>query len=166
MKIKNLLILPILLSVGFLAACDDDDDPKVEYTSTYPVSGDWTVTYKVETSPGVFEDIFDIGETELLIYNTAENNGQQIWIDDHGNFWTFKVKANVDMASLTFSGNELINQEYASQVTIADGKVMKDATMVSGARTDSIYFKVSFSDDEEPYGTIYHVSGHRGTGFE
>ncbi|WP_187262556.1 lipid-binding protein [Pontibacter beigongshangensis] len=171
MRIKNLLILAILLIPGLFISCDEDDDLKVENSSTHPVSGDWTVTYKVETSPNVFEDIYGVGETHLLVYNTAADNGQEIWVDDHGNFWAYKVKANVNMSNLTFSGSELGNQSELddptneNQVTITDGKVIKDGTMVTGARTDSIYFRVSFSDDEAPYGTIYHVSGHRSTGF-
>jgi len=32
-------------------------------------------------------------------------------------------------------------------------------------QTNSIYCAVSFDDDEEQLGTVYHVSGYRVTGF-
>ncbi|WP_161890091.1 lipid-binding protein [Pontibacter russatus] len=170
MKKTYLYFLAILLSVGFLSSCERDA-PEIEYTSTFPVSGEWWVTYKVETSPGVFVDAGG-GYSTLLTYNTSDNSGDSIWIDDQGHFWTYKVKAPVNMQNLTFGVEEAPNAAYESMVTIADGKVLLNAAeSKTGVQTDSIYFKVSFSDEEDedenvtPYNTIYHVSGHRRTGF-
>ena len=164
MKIKYLFV-GLLLSVGILTSCEKDD-PEVELTSVKQAAGQWNVTYKVETSPGVFEDIFHVGYTHLSTYNTAANTGEQIWVDDEGNFWDYKVKSNFDPSNLTLSGSELENTSYESKVTITDGKIILDeGRSKTGVQTDSIYFRVSFNDDDEPYGTIYHVSGHRVTGF-
>lgn len=164
MKFKKLLILPLLLSLGFLSSCEEDDAPEIEHVATYPVSGTWAVTYNVETSPGQFEAITD--PTTISIYNTAANTPDRIWIDDLVHFWDFKVNVPLDMTNLSFSGNELQNESYDSKVTLTDGKVIKNGTRVNGLPADSISFKVSFDDDEVPYGTIYHVFGHRNSGAE
>jgi len=163
MKLKKLFILPFLLSFVFLTSCEKDEE-EIEYVATYPVSGTWAVTYNVETSPGQFEAITD--PTTVSIYNTAANKPDRIWIDDLEHFWHFKVNAPVDMTNLSFAGSELTNESYESEVTVTEGKVIKGGSMVKGAPTDSIYFQVSFSDDgtaanPDPYGTIYHVFGHR-----
>ena len=181
MKLKYTLLLTLFLSLGFITSCDDDDDDKIEYTATYPLSGDWTVTYSIETSPGQFEPLAE--NSELLIYNTAANTPTEIWVDDHGNFWNFKVRANADISALTFNAQNSVsaalrrNSEgalvpYDIEVNIAEGQVFKNAATVNGIQRDSIYFQVSFEDDEDanedpdPFGTIYHVYGHRSTGFE
>ncbi|ARS36383.1 lipid-binding protein [Pontibacter actiniarum] len=164
MKLKYTLLLLTFLSFGFLTSCDDDDDEDIDYTATYPISGDWTVTYSIETSPGEFLPLVE--NEELLIYNTAANVPTEVWVDDDGHFWDFKVKTPVDISSLTFGGENLQNVSYNSQVNISNGQVFLNAVEVNTIMRDSIYFQVSFSDDEEPYGTIYHVYGHRSTGFE
>ncbi|MGV3587961.1 MAG: lipid-binding protein [Adhaeribacter sp.] len=162
MKINKLLILPLLLSFVFLTSCEKDD-PEIDYMATYPVSGDWTVNYYVENDEGELEEVAN--HTQIIAYNTSANVPTEIWIDDHGSFWDYKVKTSLNMADLTFSGNELENEHYESKVTITDGKVIKNGTKVKGMQADSIYFRVSFDDEEEPYGTIYHAAGHRSNGF-
>lgn len=170
MKIKHLLIFPLFLCMGFLTACDDDDDEDIEYTATYPISGDWTVTYSIETAPGEYQPLVE--DTELLIYNTAENVATEVWVDDDGHFWDFKVRTPVNISALTFGGNELQNVSYNSQVNISDGQVFLNAVEVNTIMRDSIFFRVSFNDDEDaegnpdPFGTTYVVYGHRSTGFE
>ncbi|MBB6612245.1 hypothetical protein H7F15_14440 [Pontibacter sp. Tf4] len=164
MKLKYSYLLIMLLSVGFLASCDDDDDDEIEFTATYPLSGDWTVNYSIETAPGQFEPLVEHGE--VLIYNTSENVPTEIWVDDQGNFWDFKTKSPADANARTFGGEGLQDVQHDAVVNIANGQVFLDAVTVNGIKRDSIYFQVSFSDDEEPFGTIYHVYGHRSTGFE
>ncbi len=169
MRNKFLYLLVVLFSVGALSSCEKDA-PEVKYTATYPVSGEWWVTYKVETSPGVFEDIYHTGYTPLLTYNTAANKPDEIWVDDQGNFWNYKVKSGLNIGSRSFSVKEALNlaldsegKPYNIKVNITDGKVIKDGGLSkTKIKTDSIYFKAEFSD--EP-GTVYHVSGHRRTGF-
>jgi hypothetical protein len=160
---KKLLLLPLLLSLGFLSSCNEDDEPEVEYMATYPVSGEWVVDYYVETSPGQLELIAP--HTQLRAYNTAANVPTEIWLDDQGSFWDYKVRSGLNMTDLTFSGAELQNESNDSKVTLTEGKVIKNGTKVNGIQADSISFKVSFDDDETPYGTTYHASGHRSTGF-
>ena len=170
MKIKSLFyILAMVPFAGFFSSCDDDDDIDIEYTAAYPLSGDWTVTYSVDDGAGGFQPLVE--NTELLIYNTAANEPNEVWVDDHGNFWDFKVKTPADLNNRTFGGEALLNVSYESEVTITDGQVILNGAEENGLMRDSIYFRVSFSDDEDadgpaPYGTIYHVYGHRSTGFE
>lgn len=168
MKFKLLYFVALFFSFGILSSCEKDA-PEVEYTATYPVSGEWWVTYKVETSPGVFEDVYHVGYTPLLTYNTAANKPTEIWVDDEGNFWNYKVKSSLDMNQLSFGVNEAPNkaldgdEPYDITVSIKDGKVFKNGGLSkTKVKTDSIYFKIEFSDAP---GDVYHVSGHRRTGF-
>jgi hypothetical protein len=75
-----------------------------------------------------------------------------------------KSIVNVDIGSKTFSGNNLSN-EYNESITsdIADGFILsKAATTTGGNVSDSIYFKVEYSDDP---GTEYFITGYKRTGF-
>lgn len=170
MKRRYFYILVMLPLFVLLGACDDDDDIDIEYTATYPISGDWTVTYSLDNGAGGFEPLVE--HTELLIYNTAANEPNEVWVDDHGNFWDFKVKTPANVQNLTFGGEALENVSYDSQVNITDGQVFLNGAEENGLLRDSIYFRVTFSDDTDangdpdPYGTVYHVYGHRSTGFE
>jgi hypothetical protein len=149
----------------FLSACDDYPEPEVEYTSTFPVSGEWWVTYKLETEPGVFVDLLGSYQ-KLLTYNTAANTPDSLWIDDVGHFWDFKCKAAADIPNRSFATEESDNVSYESKVRIINGKVILDGgRSTSGVVTDSIYFEVLFDDDSTPFGTTYIVSGVRRTGF-
>ncbi|MER2996020.1 lipid-binding protein [Pontibacter populi] len=163
MRQKYTYILILFLTLGFVSACDDDDDVEIGYTATYPLSGDWTVTLSLETAPGQFEPLAD--HLELLIYNTSENVPTEVWIDDHGNIDDFKVKTPSDARARTFGGSSLTNENGDNQISIANGQVFLDAVRVNEILRDSIYFQLSFSDDTTP-GTVYHVYGHRSTGFE
>lgn len=151
------------LSVFGIAGCDPDA-PEVKYTSTFPLNGEWAVTYRVETSPGIFLD--QSGYTGLIISNTASDNGDSIWISDDGNFWDFKIKAAARAKSKSFSseGSTSTIAGYHINVVVSDGEVFLDAVVTKAAKTttDSIYMKLEFEDDP---GVIYHCSGVRRTGF-
>jgi hypothetical protein len=163
MKFKNIFLLAGLLSLGFLSSCEQDE-ADMEVMATYPISGDWVVNYYVADGTGKLEEIGYNG-VQVLAYNTAANKGTEIWIDDHGTFWDYKVKATVNMADLSFAGKELTNVSYEdSKVTLTDGKVIKNGTKSNGAPSDSISFKVAFNDDKTPYGTTYIAAGHRYNG--
>lgn len=168
MKIKLLYILTLLISGGFLTSCEKEY-PEVQYTSTFPVNGEWWVKYEVETTPGVFEDIYHVGYTPLLTFNTSANRGDSIWVSDQGNFWNYKVKSALNLTERTFSvANKKSaamdgGEPYDITVTISNGKVLPgQGRSTSGLQTDSIHFEIEFEDDP---GTIYRASGHRRTGF-
>jgi hypothetical protein len=119
-----------------------------EFSSTYPISGEWRITVDDGTSTS--------GPFDMKIYNTA-NSKDSVWIDDAGTFWDTKTKCKIDIKTLTFSTAEAQNEYYDSKVTYENGKVIGK---------DSIYFEVKFSDDATPYGTTYKYSGHRRTSYE
>jgi hypothetical protein len=163
---KIYFFLLLITTAACFSACEKDD-PEVGYTAIGKATGEWWVTYQVETSPGVFEDIFHLGHTPLLSYNTADNAPNQIWLDDQGNFWPFKFKSGFEAGTMTFSATnapsivQSNNKNFTATVT--GGKVILGGGLSrTKVVTDSIYFQIEFSD--EP-GTIYHASGHRRTGF-
>lgn len=174
MKLRYIFIFVLLAACG-LTACERDE-PEMKATAALPLAGEWWVTYKLETSPGQFEDQGG-GYTKILTYNTASNRTDSIWVTDvtgdgtrdHGNFWTFRVKSGADMANRTFSvtGNKSIAtfdyDPYDINITITEGKVIPNGGLsASGVKTDSIYFKMQFEDDPD---NTYIVSGHKRTGF-
>jgi hypothetical protein len=164
MKKLFFCLLTVIFSAGFLTACEEDE-PEVEFTAIGRAAGEWWVTYKEETRPGVFEDK-NQGYTGLMTYNASDNSPNQIWLDDRGHFWPFKFKAAYDGTAMSFSASNapsLVksnNQNFTANVT-AGKVIVGGGKSKTKAATDSIYFQVEFSDDP---GTIYHVSGHKRTG--
>jgi hypothetical protein len=164
----NIIALALVASAFSLSSCERDE-PEMKKTEALPLAGEWFVKYEVETSPGVFEDIYHVGYSTLVTSNTAANTKNEIMVSDEGNFWNYKVKANADADNRTFSANQSVSYAldkgapYDIKVNITDGKVIKDGgRSASGVTTDSIMFNVEFEDDP---GTIYRASGHKRTGF-
>lgn len=161
---KNIYIISLFLALGFTTACEKDD-PEIQNTATYPVSGEWWVTYQVRDAQGQLEDVGG-GYHHFLTFNTASNKADSIWVSDAGEFWDFQVKAGLNLANRTFAVNEGQNISYDSKVRINNGKVLLgQGRSTSGVVTDSLYLEAAFDDDEEPFGTTYIISGHRRTGF-
>lgn len=97
----------------------------------------------------------------IRTYNTSDNGTSSMWLDDLEHGWGLKAKVNVDVNTLTFSGNDLDELYYGVTVTITDGKIIKnDATTPSGDVVDSIYFKAEFSDLP---GVIWEYYGYKST---
>jgi len=117
-----------------------------EYSTTYPVSGDWTITVVSGTDSS--------GPYFMKIYNTSFSS-DSVWIDDNSTFWQTKTKAAVDMKNLTFAATDAQNEYYDSKVSYSNGKIIGK---------DSIYFEVKFSDD--PDNLTYIYSGHRKLSYE
>ena len=126
---------------------------KMEYTKefnwAYPLSGDWAL--QLEFGGTVYE-----GPYFIKVYNTSFSQ-DSVWIDDNGNIWPFKVRAQVDMTSLSFSTTNFTSFPGTNAediVTITNG-------MIVG--TDSIYFEAEFGSDA---GIIYKMYGHRATKYD
>jgi hypothetical protein len=165
MKIRYTYIIALLFVLGTFSACERDD-PEIEMTAIGDMAGEWYVTHKVETSPGVFEDIFGVGYVVINTFNTSENTPDSMFVDDLGHFWDYQALVNVERASKTFSAENAENLNYDSNgVTISNGKIIIGGGQSrTGVETDSIYYEVSFGDDDDNF--TYIVSGHRRTGFE
>jgi hypothetical protein len=167
---KKVLYLLILIVSIALVSCEKE---KIGGTATQALAGEWYVRLDcVDESGNVVytgEEFYGIGRFMLYTYNTAANKTNEIWIDDCGNFWEFKVKALAKIENLTFQANDAVNDYYDCHVTIEDGKVtLNGAITPHGTTADAIEFYVSFDDDDSPleYGFAkYKISGYRYTGF-
>jgi len=112
-------------------------------TSTVKASNEWWVNLYLGGVPqyGKFQ--------KITTYNTAGNT-DSIWVDDLGDIWEFKVRALFNKDSLTFSAPNATNYwpGYPITVNVQSGKIMLNkAKSATGLPTDSIYFKITFSDD-------------------
>lgn len=167
MKRNILYILSFALLFGFFSCETEVPDPW--YSSTTELDGNWYVRYDHATY-GV--DPFGVGFVENYTYNTSSNDGTEMWLEDHGNFWDYKVKVPVNTNDLTFGGVDTVMNSvdgYEIKVIIKNGKIIKDAvTMPSTLVVDSIYYEVWFEDLEGATGIaddVLYVAGVRKTGF-
>jgi len=149
----------IMMFVTF-TSCDKVEDPNIGGTSVEAMSGDWYVQLLIDG-----EDAYGLGYMLISTYNTAADNGTEMWIDDQHNVWWFKAKTPVDINSLTFSGNDLPSSVDGYDITlnISNGIITKgDVLTEAGNPTDGISLDIEFSDDP---GTIYQLVGYKRTGF-
>lgn len=159
---NNKLIYVFVSMLLIFASCQNDD---IEYTETGKLAGEWWVSYEVKDASGVWQSIGS-DHLPLLTYNTAANSASEMYVDDRGEFWDFKVKAAVTPGTLTFGSDaKLENLSYENcQVTITNGEVLYGVgRSKTGIATDSICFYVQFSDDDD--NLTYKVSGHKRTGW-
>jgi len=159
LKQNIIRIVAAVFVLASFASCDEVGDTDPGGTSTESMSGDWYVQTLVDGKVVV-------NYTLLSTYNTSANDGKEMWIDDHGKIWTFKVKSPVTLGSSSFAGSKLASSVdgYNITVNVTDGKVTKNDTKTTGGHTtDGISFKAEFSDDP---GTIYEIKGYKRTGFK
>jgi len=170
------IIFSIALVVGILAfvACD-------KYvpggTATQNVAGEWWVQFEAESSTGTWSDIYGIGHVVIDTYNTADNSPSEMWINDNGKTWNFKVKipadplhykfgVTTDLKAPVFTAKDSVTNaitNYPIKVVVFNGQVFPgEGHSKSGVKTDSIQFYVTFEDDP---GTIYRIAGVKRTGF-
>ena len=166
-------ILIFAMGIAFALTACEQDDPNVKQTETKDLAGEWYVTYTVDGA-----DV-NGGHTPLITSNTAANVATEMLISDYvepnatsGNFWSFKVKAQIDPTSKAFTASEVESSAlydgdpYNIKVNVLNGKVIKNGGHSrTGVVVDSIYFELQFEDDSPAYGTTYVVSGHKRTGF-
>ncbi len=172
----SFIVLTIVLSWSCEAIYDwnQPKEPTIEYSSIFPLSGEWYVTYKFDDGSGVIDDYYGLGYLRLWTTNTAADDGTEMWISDGanagaGNFWLYSVKTPINVSAKTFAGTGLESSiddggsPYEVTINIANGKVIEDGGLsTSGVVVDSIYFEIEFSDDP---GNVYYCSGTRRTGF-
>lgn len=157
---KTQFIIPVatFLIMSFFS-CDVVEDYDAGATKVVEMAGDWYV----KTFDG---DTEVIGYQLISTYNTAADNGNQIWIDDHQHIWEFKAKANVDYQNLTFDGDNLESKvgDYEITVSISNGKITKGDVLTDAENpTDGISFDIQFSDDTD--NKTYTIKGYKRTGF-
>jgi len=157
MKLKYIFIL--FAMVVALGACDPNDtieDYTIEHTSVGEMlAGEWYVTYTLDG------DVW-ASNSKISTFNTAADNGTEMWLDDDKNFWGLKSVVNCNTENNTFSVEAADELYFGITVNIKNGKVLPGAgTTAAGNVTDSIYMEVEYSDQP---GTFI-VSGVRRTGF-
>lgn len=158
-KNLNLLFFALALSISFVSCEQVESIADESGIMAEDMMGSWYVEFLYEG-----EDIYGAGFNKINTYNTSENDGAFMWIDDNANLWEFKVKCPINSSDMTFSGTGLYSNidGYEVDVTITNGKITKDGTTSSGGETtDKIDFEVEFSDDP---GYVYQVVGYRHTG--
>lgn len=151
-------IVTILVAVA-ATSCSKEDIPM---TSTVDLAGEWMVT-------AYYEDGADLvpywGPFMVITYNTNQDDGKELWVNDLGNFWEFSVKVPCSTSGLTFGSDQMLpNNSYDSNVKIYGGKVVFNGatTPIGGQPADAIEFKVEFDDDDD--NLVYVCKGYRRTG--
>lgn len=163
------IVLLFSLAMFVFQSCKKDE---IGGTATEKVAGEWSVTADALKADGslVEKDVYGLGHFLIGTYNTVENSGNLMWIDDYTNFWKFKGQVNVDLNSSTFSGANIQNASTSGddiKFTITNGKILKGAAKTpSGMPADSIVFEVKFSDDDPVANGFdrYRITGYRYTG--
>jgi len=157
---KKIIIIAGIVCLAF-AACKKDQ-PTVDVSATYPVSGEWWVQYFLGGTD-------ESGYVKLLTYNTSSNRADSLWVDDNSDFWQEKIKIRsfVDIKNKTFSIKDAVNINDAranpTKVTLVDGKVLLGmAKTPGGNKSDSIYVRFIYSDDATD---TFVCAGYRRTGF-
>ncbi len=174
-KLINITLAITLLVLFAFSSCtkiyemNQPDEPDIEYSAIWPMSGEWWVTYKFDDGAGNIGDWYGVGYTQLFTYNTANEDKDKMWINDQGNFWTYTIKTPLNLGAMSFSGTDLVStafwsgEPYDIKISIQNGQVIPDGgKSTSGVTTDSIYFEIIFEDDPS---TTYICSGVRRTGF-
>lgn len=169
-SMKKVIYSLMMLAGLAMTSCEKED---IGNTATESLAGEWYVTADFADAEGnvVYEDPYDAGHFMVNTYNTASNVPTEMWVDDLGNFRTFKLKVNCDVQQLAFASNDTVsNAYYDCGVIIEEGKILPGAaTTPSGMPADSIVFFVQFTNDDasfqEFFGyTRYKISGYRYTG--
>ena len=157
---KGFKILAIFGFVAALGACQKEYE--VETIPGSNMAEEWYVQGYFGTADPAN---LIVPHFKILTSTTAAANGNELWINDRGNFWDFQVKSPANSGSLTFSGDSLVSvvDGYGIKVNIMNGKVYPNAgRSQTGRVTDSIYFEAQFEDDP---GNTYVLAGHVRTGF-
>ncbi|MCL7763693.1 hypothetical protein MPF19_09730 [Polaribacter sp. Z014] len=155
---KNIKILKITLFLTLIlgfTSCDEGGDPDPGATSVVEMAGDW------------FVQVNGTGDYyHLSTYNTANDDGTEMWIEDFGTFWEFKAKTPVNTNDLSFGGSDLASdyEGYKITIDITNANISKGTAVTSGGNTsDGISLDITFSDDTSA--TIYNLVGYKRTGF-
>jgi len=164
-------ILIFALTTGSLSCSEEGfEDLTLETSSVSEMSGD----YYVQAFVG---DVMVADYFRITTSNTPTDNGTELQIYDHFNFWWMNFAVPVNTSALTFNGTDILSsvedddssttdvfETYDVNVTVTNGSIVKNGTVTSdtGNKADLIAFDIEFSDDP---GTIYHLEGYKRSGF-
>jgi len=155
---KRIIVIVAGLAMVTFLSCSKK--PDTGGTATQNMANEWWVVLYNGTTA-------ETNHAHIYTYNTSANTNNELWVDDGGHVWDFKVKASADLSAMTFAANQVksVVPGYDIKVNITEGKILKDAgRSKTGNVTDSIFMKISFEDDPVP-GTVYTLRGHARTRF-
>lgn len=178
---KLLKYTTAIFLVALFVSCETypDWEESVEYSETYPISGEYYVRDFDAAGDTLLQDWY-----QLYIYNKSYNpTGDSIWIDNSAGHpvggavdyaYKFKIKAKANLVDFTFdcnkqghvSGSNANPVDSAITVTIENSKIWEMSDDITDATPDSIYFEFSYYDK---YGDLVRkikTYGHRKTGWE
>ena len=165
---KKLLKYTILsLLVAVFTSCEKEE---IGGTAVQDMCGEWYVVVDAVDANGnvMYEDPFGLGYLPIFTYNTNANVPTEMYVDDDGNFWDFRVIVNVDYNNKTFNVSNAVDDYYGINVDIVKGSIVKDgAKSPAGYTADSISFMVRFEDDDNAADGVYDylwIHGYRRTG--
>jgi len=130
-KYISLALMTIALSFGFVS-CDVETNEEPGGTNVQNMAGRWTVSVSQVDENGnvVFEpeDLFGVVDADLFTYNTSANSSTEMWIDDRGNFWSFKFKMPINYGAGTFSATDVLYNDDMREIAelIAAGQTPTD----------------------------------------
>jgi hypothetical protein len=167
---KFVYFIILAIGIGF-TSCETIDEPAIEYSPVFPLSGEWWVTCKINNA-----DPLQLYYKKLFTYNTAANLSTEMWVNASNPEFSFLVKSATDIPNKSFTANAIANSNTGGAaavktVTIQNGKVIPNgAKSNSGVTVDSIYMEVILDDAALtsmglPAGTTMVVSGQRRTGW-
>ncbi|WP_209576554.1 lipid-binding protein [Sphingobacterium sp.] len=159
--------------LGFLVlgvvACKKDQ-PEVEYSPIFPISGEWHTHVfnedgtNVSTINPATAKSFSLSVAALSTYNTANNDTDIAWMRFSTVAYPFGIltKVNVDVPSVTIKSGEYVNTLPVTNksINLIEAKILKEASkQPSGVVADSIVVKYKTGVD----GKTYLIKGHRRT---
>lgn len=161
MNSKQYIYIALAL-VGLAVTGCKKDQPDVEYSPIFPISGEWYV--KVANANGT---LARPTYTTLSTYNTSANENNVVWMKMLTSAVPYGLlgKASCDVNAKTLSGTGITNTAFTpnSKFSILEGKVLLNATTLhSKVVTDSIYVRFT----TETNGQTYILSGHRRSQYE
>ena len=158
--------MAMALSFGF-TSCSVETNEEPGGTNVQKMAGRWDVKVDAVDDSGnvLYDDPYGMGTITIFTYNTADDSKTEMWLDDRGKFWAFKMKVDVNYEARTFScGTKDYDAAGTGTAEVTGGKIMENAAKnLHGMPNDSIVFNIKFSDDNN--GLTYRISGQRYTGF-
>ncbi len=152
---KKYLIYTFILFSLIVSSCDEKEDYEQIDSQVVDAAGEWWVKFS--------KTGYETGWLKVHTFNTAADDGKEMWIDDNGNWMDVKFKCPVNITNLTFEGSGLTSITSNNTVVVSNGKITKDGGQsTSGLTTDAISFEIELSS--EP-GVKYTATGTRKTGY-
>ena len=159
---KKIIFAAIAIVLAALASCDDFntmEEPEMKTTSTFPINGEYWVTYTQKSSGDPV-----IGGRHIIMFtNTAADQGDSLLVtDNHGGTGAY-FKTAVNMENLTFGSDDAYDMANGREMTVSNGQFFENGTTSkTNVETDSIYLEMSFASKPD---SVIVVAGYKRTGW-